>query len=95
MVRPYAHTQLSEHEFERVFHVHVMDSELVWHRDHNMRHITVTAGTGWKFQLDNELPCELNVGDQFQIPARMYHRLIKGDTNLRLQICETESTHQE
>ena len=94
MVMPYSHTQLSEHEFERTFHVHVMDTELVWHRDHNHRSITVTEGTGWQFQLDNQLPRLLNVSDSFEVPAGMYHRLIKGDSDLRLQICETESTHQ-
>lgn len=92
---PYAHSQLTAHEFERTFDVNVSPHELVWHRDHNLRLITVIAGTGWKFQLDNQLPRELKVGDQFQIPARMYHRLIKGDSNLKLWICETESTHQE
>lgn len=92
---PYAHTQLSEHEFERTFSSHVMDSELVWHQDRNHRSITVTEGTGWKFQLDNQLPCVLNVGDTFEVPANMYHRLIKGDTDLKLWICETESTHPQ
>ena len=86
--KPYSHVQLTHHEFERTFSSHVMDTELVWHRDHNTRSITVVEGSGWQFQLDNQLPHVLNVGDQFQIQAGVYHRLIKGDSNLKLRICE-------
>lgn len=95
VITPYAHVQLSEHEFERTFDVHVPEHELVWHRDHNMRQITVVEGSGWQFQLDNQLPRALKVGDQFEIPACVYHRLIKGDSNLKLRICECEPIHQE
>jgi quercetin dioxygenase-like cupin family protein len=92
---PYAHTQLSHTEFVRTFDVNVAPHELVWHRDHNTRSITVVEGEGWRFQFDNQLPRELKVGDQFQVCAGVYHRLIKGDTDLKLQIVETEPIHQE
>lgn len=88
-------THISAHTFERVFSCEVSDVELVWHRDHLPRHITVCEGSGWQFQLDNQLPRELNVGDQFEMTAQVYHRLIKGDTDLKLRICESESMHQE
>jgi hypothetical protein len=52
-------------------------------------------GDKWQFQLDNQLPFELCVGDVFEIPAGVYHRLIKGDSDLKLQICEHESIHEE
>lgn len=95
MVMPYAHTQLSAHAFERTFRVDVSDAEMVWHLDRNHRHITVIQGTGWQFQLDNQLPHTLQVGHVFEVPAHVYHRLIKGDSDLKLRICELESIHQE
>jgi len=93
--KPYQHTQLSAHEFERTFDVNVAPHELVWHRDHNTRSITVCEGSGWRFQLDNQLPQELHEGDQFEVPAGMYHRLIRGVSPLKLRVVEIESTHQE
>lgn len=95
MVMPYAHVQLTDHAFERTFDVNVNEHELVWHQDRNPRLITVTAGSGWRFQLDNQLPRLLYVGDQFDVPAHTYHRLIKGETDLKIVICEHVSTHQE
>jgi quercetin dioxygenase-like cupin family protein len=92
---PYAHAQLTDHEFERTFDVNVAPHELVWHRDHNTRLITVMEGSGWQFQLDNQLPQLLKVGDQFEVHAGVYHRLIKGDSNLKLRICERAPIHQE
>lgn len=95
MVRTYLDEPINAQEFERVFPCHVADAELVWHRDHNTRSITVLAGHGWKFQLDNQLPQELRVGDQVLIPAQVYHRLIKGSQDLKLRIFEHESNHLE
>ena len=88
-------THISERTFERVFSRDVLEAELVWHRDYLPRHITVCEGSGWQFQFDNQLPRELKVGDQFEVTAHVYHRLIKGDTDLKLLICEHESIHQE
>lgn len=92
---PYHHVQLTDHEFERTFDVHVPPHELVWHQDHAHRSITVCEGSGWRFQLDNQLPQLLHEGDQFEVPAGMYHRLIRGVSTLKLRVIETESTHQE
>jgi len=85
---PYSHVQLTHHEFERTFDVNVPEHELVWHRDHNTRSITVVEGEGWQFQFDNQLPRLLKVGDQFEVCGGVYHRLIKGDSDLKLRICE-------
>jgi len=92
---PYDHTLLTAHEFERTFSTHVQESELVWHRDHAIRQVRVMKGDKWQFQLDNQLPFELCVGDVFEIPAGVYHRLIKGDSDLKLWICEHEYIHEE
>jgi hypothetical protein len=63
-------------------------NELVWHRDTKTRNITPIKCEGWMFQRDNELPFELKVGVTFSIESEVYHRLIKGDCDLILQINE-------
>ena len=55
----------------------VQHTELVWHRDHENRTVTVLEGSGWQFQVDNCLPVLLNTGDQFEIPGMVYHRILK------------------
>ena len=72
----------------RTFDENVSDIELVWHRDHEARTVTVIEGSGWKFQYDNQLPIELKEGDVFSIEAMRYHRILKGDTGLVLKIDE-------
>ena len=48
--------------------------------------ITVLEGEGWQFQFNGELPFELKENMIFKIPEGMYHRLIKGKTDLVLKI---------
>ena len=72
----------------RKFTLDVDSEELVWHRDEKDRHVTILEGEGWGFQLDNELPLELKKGDCIFIPNQAYHRIIKGTTDLVIQIQE-------
>ena len=72
----------------RKFTLDVDSEELVWHRDEKDRHVTILEGEGWEFQLDNELPLELKKGDCIFIPNQAYHRIIKGTTDLVIQIQE-------
>lgn len=92
---PYTQTNLSEHVFERTFDVNMDSHELVWHRDHAHREVHVISGSGWQLQLDNQLPRMLMPGAHVHICAHVYHRLIKGDTDLVVRITEHESMHQE
>jgi len=80
-------TKTSSHIL-REFDGDVDEQELVWHRDRNDREVTVIEGTGWKLQMDNELPKELMVGKLYNIKAMEYHRLIKGNGTLKLKIWE-------
>lgn len=80
-------TKTSSHIL-REFDGDVDEQELVWHRDRNDREVTVMEGTGWKLQMDNELPKELMVGKLYNIKAMEYHRLIKGNGTLKLKIWE-------
>lgn len=57
--------------------------EFVWHRDKEDRIVETLHKTDWKFQLDNEVPKEI---DRIFIPKETYHRLIKGTGNLKVKI---------
>ena len=70
----------------RIFYSDVKSNELVWHRDKEDRKITVVEGEGWQFQFNGSLPFELKEGQIFDIPEGLYHRVIKGKTNLVLKI---------
>jgi hypothetical protein len=88
-MKPYLDEKLSEHCWIRTFDPTVSDNEeYVWHRDHNDREVEVLEGSDWKFQFDNELPFVINIGDKLTIPKMVYHRLIPGQTKLRIKINE-------
>ena len=74
--------------FLRTFSVDIDPAELIWHRDHQDRTITVIEGNEWRIQMDNCFPRLLNKGDSFQIPSGEYHRLIAGKKDLKLLIIE-------
>ena len=78
--KPYTHFQVSRNSFIRTFNETVSHEELIWHRDKKDRTVYVIyAGSGWKLQLDNELPSEMISNySVFKIEKGMYHRLIKG-----------------
>ena len=70
--------------FERTFSQDVDNDELVWHRDREDREVEVVGETNWMFQFDNELPFIME--EKFIIPMGVYHRVIKGDGELKLKI---------
>lgn len=88
VVKPYKEKQLDDNTKIRVFHPNTNESELTWHRDERNRVVEVVRGDRWYFQYDNETPFELNVGDKFFIPSKMYHRIINGITPLVIKILE-------
>lgn len=72
----------------REFKLNTPSEELVWHRDEKDRYVTIIEGSGWQFQLDNELPLELREKDVIFIPKQTYHRVMKGNTDLLIKIEE-------
>lgn len=60
--------------------------DLIWHMDDEDRTITILEGSGWQFQRDNELPLELTEGVSIFIPRHQIHRVIKGETDLKIKI---------
>ena len=72
----------------RLFLESVGDEELIWHRDKKDRHVFVKESNGWQLQYDNELPIELEQGKTYFVEAMRYHRVIKGNGNLVIEIKE-------
>jgi len=70
----------------RTFSKDVNPKDLIWHMDDEDRNIKVLEGKGWKFQRDNELPLDLKEGISIFIPQHQVHRVIKGKTDLKIQI---------
>jgi hypothetical protein len=92
MSKPYKEIQISENKKLRFFHSDVLnESELEWHRDHNDRLVEVIEANGWSFQYDNELPIQLQEGDKLFIPKEHFHRVIKGNGDLVVEITENPS----
>ena len=76
--------------FTRVFKESVEKEQLIWHKDKKDRVVKVIYGTGWKLQYDNELPTELEIGQNYYIKKEQFHRLHKGNSELKLEIKEYE-----
>lgn len=70
----------------RTFKKDVDTEELVWHRDREDRLVEVLEGSGWELQLDNELPKKMKPGDTFIIPEGVYHRVKRGNDDLKISI---------
>ena len=81
LTNPYTHI-----DNIRTFSSDVDEMDLIWHRDDEDRTIEVLEGKGWQFQRDNELPLELKEGDSIFIPRHQVHRVIKGETDLKIKI---------
>jgi quercetin dioxygenase-like cupin family protein len=85
---PYTTTQVTNKYIIREFNENIDPIELKWHQDLNDRTVTVLEGNGWYFQRDNELPLELKEGVRIFIPKLEWHRVIKGNTTLKIKIEE-------
>jgi quercetin dioxygenase-like cupin family protein len=86
MTNPYTNTPITQTSVIREFSSEVDPMELVWHQDEEDRTIEILEGEGWQLQRDNELPLALQEGDIIFIPEYQIHRVIKGNTNLKIQI---------
>lgn len=83
---PYDESQISENVKIRTFKSNVDSGELVWHRDREDRIVEVIEGNGWMVQLDNDLPKKLTKENKVFIPKGVYHRIIKGEGDLKVKI---------
>lgn len=87
---PFNDEQINENTFIRVFSQDIDSHELVWHKDREDRIIQSIEPSSWKFQFDNQLPIDLD--RTIFIPKETYHRLIKGDGELKLKLIKIENT---
>ena len=88
MSLPFQETKLSDNEFIRVFSQNTDSGEFMWHRDRESRIIESVEPTDWKIQLDNELPKKIE--DKIFIPMGVYHRLIKGSGDLKINLMKLD-----
>jgi len=72
----------------RTFDLSVDSDELKWHQDLKDRKVTVIEGNGWLFQMENELPIKLEDAKQIFIPKLAWHRVLKGNDRLIVEIEE-------
>ena len=83
-MHPYTDIEVTDKYIIREFNENIDPIELLWHRDDEDRTIEILGETDWKVQLDNELPTSLN--ESIFIPRHHWHRVIKGNGNLKLKI---------
>ena len=83
---PFVEKKVGDRLFLREFREDVDSQELVWHQDREDRVIKVVESTGWKLQMDNELPVLLEEGTIYNIPAYEFHRVIKGTGTLKVLV---------
>ena len=77
-----------EGKIRRTFLPDTEAEELKWHQDLKDRKVTVIEDGGWSFQMDNGLPTKLSDAKQIYIPKLVWHRVIKGEGKLVVEIEE-------
>lgn len=85
----------NESHFIRTFGKDTPSEELKWHFDDENRKIFPVSGRGWQIQIDNSLPEDLVVGNEYFIPVDVYHRIIKGEGDLVVKLQKLDSIRTE
>ena len=93
--KPYTEILLENGNRFRVFSESVETSDLVWHQDQHDRKIYVHESDKWSLQFDNCLPTLLEAGNVYTVPRDTWHRVIKGEGNLVIQINESMLTEDK
>ena len=81
--------EIIDNKIRRTFSPDVDLDELKWHQDLKDRKVTVIEDGGWSFQMENSLPVKLSNAEQLSIPKFVWHRVIKGNGNLIVEIVES------
>jgi hypothetical protein len=90
MKKPYAEVHVKYNQCIRVFRTDLPDEELVWHRDREDRTVEVLVESDWKLQIEDSLPVTLEKCKKYFIPKGIYHRVVKGTTDLIVKITKHE-----
>lgn len=72
----------------RTFNPDVDSDELKWHQDLKDRKVTILEAGGWSFQMEDSLPDKLSNAEQLYIPKFVWHRVLKGESPLIVEIEE-------
>jgi len=92
--KPYTEER-NDNIIRRTFSENVDEHELTWHKDKKDRIVIPINENDWLVQFDNELPIKLNVDEEFFIPKNTFHRVIKGKSDLVVEIIETTFEEDE
>ena len=87
-MKPYIDSQESNYVI-REFDENIDPIELKWHRDLEDRLVESIENTDWMFQFEDELP--ISMSSPIFIPAKVWHRTIKGTGKLKLKIYKNEN----
>ena len=87
---PFIEKSMGNNQYIREFSTDVDTHELEWHIDREDRTVEVIENIDWQFQLDNNLPQLLK--ETIFIPKETYHRVIKGEGNLKVRITKQTIT---
>lgn len=88
-MNPY-HQIINNGKLLRTFAPDVDSEELKWHQDLKDRKVTIIESGGWSFQTDDSLPNKLRDAEQILIPKFVWHRVIKGEGKLVVEIEELD-----
>jgi len=83
---PFKEEKINPGTFRRTFSRQLDDSELKWHTDKEDRIVLPVSSKGWKIQLDDEFPQDLKENKRYYIPKSVFHRLIKGEGDLIVDV---------
>lgn len=86
MEYPFKQTNNNDGSFNRTFKPNVDFDDLQWHFDEEDRIVKPLNENDWKIQFDNQLPMPIN--QEIFIPKNVYHRVIKGTSELNVNITE-------
>lgn len=75
-------------KLRRTFNPDVDSDELKWHQDLKDRKVKIIESGGWSFQMDDKLPNKLIDSEEIWIPKLIWHRVLKGNTPLIIEIEE-------
>lgn len=88
--KPYTNIKEADGTISRLFSASVNPNKLKWHMDDEDRTIKVLGTTNWQFQLEDQLPVPLD--QPIFIKRHQWHRLIKGDGPLMINITKHART---
>lgn len=82
---------IQNNKIVRTFKTDVLTEELKWHQDQKDRVVTIIQDGGWQFQIEDSMPNKMYAGQKLTIPKFVWHRVIKGNGDLIVEIEELDS----